>query len=72
MAATTNPPRLPLGFLRDQMVQAVAAGVTDVLRFIWLAGLLTLATCSTPTAQARHASNVFAPAPGSDGAGGGM
>jgi len=41
------------------------------LRFAWLAGLLVLVTCSAPSSQDRHAGGMFAPAPGSDGAGGG-
>jgi hypothetical protein len=54
--------------VREEVV--AAAEVTDLLRFMWLAGLLALATCSTPSPQVRHAGDMFAPAPGSDGAGG--
>jgi len=51
--------------------EVAAAEVTDVLRLVWLAGLLAFMTCSTPPAQPRHAGSLFDPAPGSDGAGGG-
>ncbi len=49
----------------------VVAGATDVLRFAWLAGLLALVTCSTPSLRMQYTVGIFAPAPGSDGAGGG-
>jgi hypothetical protein len=57
--------------------EVVAEEATNVLRLAWLAwlawlaGLLALATCSTPPFQGRHATSMFDPAPGSDGAGGG-
>jgi hypothetical protein len=56
--------------VREEVV-AAEAEVIELLRFMWLVGLIVLAACSTQFSRARHAGDAFTPTPGSDGAGGG-